>query len=88
VAHLPLPDQSVDLVYSRFGVMFFADPIQAFGNLWRMLRPGGRIGFVCWRSIQENELNNWAAGKFLRLEPTELDAKRRRLLTYRFTVNG
>ena len=56
-AHLPLPDQSVDLAYSRFGVMFFADPVQAFGNLWRMLRPGGRIGFVCWRSIQENELD-------------------------------
>ena len=36
----------------------------------------------------QHSLNNWAAGKFLRLEPTELDAKRRRLLTYRFTVNG
>ena len=56
-AQLLLPDQSVDLVYSRFGVMFFPDPVQAFTNLLRMLRPGSQIGFVCWRSIQENELD-------------------------------
>ncbi|WP_159587273.1 class I SAM-dependent methyltransferase [Chelativorans xinjiangense] len=71
-AQLSLPDQSVDFVYSRFGVMFFADPIHAFGNLRRMLRSGGRIGFVCWRSIQENELDFLpleAAGLALRDAP-------------------
>jgi SAM-dependent methyltransferase len=56
-ATLALPDRSIDRVFSRFGTMFFADPTAAFINLHRMLRPGGRIGFVCWRSMQENELD-------------------------------
>lgn len=43
-----------DVVFSRFGVMFFEDPIEAFGNLRRALRGGGRVSFVCWRPIQEN----------------------------------
>lgn len=43
-----------DVVFSRFGVMFFADPGAAFGNLRRALRPGGRLGFVCWRPLAEN----------------------------------
>jgi SAM-dependent methyltransferase len=40
--------------FSRFGVMFFADPIAAFANLRGALRPGGRLGFVCWRPMREN----------------------------------
>ena len=43
-----------DAVFSRFGVMFFADPTAAFANLRRALRPGGRLGFVCWRPLAEN----------------------------------
>ena len=43
-----------DLVFSRFGVMFFADPPAAFANLHRALRPGGRIAFVCWQAIDRN----------------------------------
>ncbi len=43
-----------DLVFSRFGVMFFDDPIGAFANLHTALKPGGRLAFVCWRSPQEN----------------------------------
>lgn len=50
-AELPGP---FDLVYSRFGVMFFADPVAAFANLRRALRPDGRLGFVCWRALGEN----------------------------------
>ena len=46
-----------DAVFSRFGVMFFADPAAAFRNLGRALRPGGRLGFVCWRDLDENELD-------------------------------
>jgi SAM-dependent methyltransferase len=34
--------------------MFFADPPAAFANLRRALKPGGRIGFVCWRTLFEN----------------------------------
>ena len=43
-----------DLVFSRFGVMFFGDPGAAFANLKRGLRSGGRILFACWRDIGEN----------------------------------
>ena len=43
-----------DLVFSRFGVMFFGDPVAAFANLRRALKPSGRLAFVCWRTPQEN----------------------------------
>ena len=45
---------SRDLAFSRFGVMFFADPTRAFANLRSALRPGGRVAFSCWRAIPEN----------------------------------
>ncbi len=45
---------SFDLVFSRFGVMFFADPVRAFKNLARATRPSGRLLFMCWRSMKEN----------------------------------
>jgi SAM-dependent methyltransferase len=45
-----------DLVFSRFGVMFFRDPVLAFANLRGALRPGGRLVFVSWR---DKELNAW-----------------------------
>lgn len=53
----PLEPASFDAVFSRFGVMFFPDPVRAFGNIGRALRPGGRLGFVCWRGLDENELD-------------------------------
>jgi SAM-dependent methyltransferase len=49
-----LAAQHFDLVISRFGVMFFADPVAAFTNLIGALRPGGRLCFVCWASLDEN----------------------------------
>lgn len=52
-----LADGGCDAVFSRFGVMGFADPVAASGNLRRMLRPGGRLAFVCWRALAENELD-------------------------------
>ena len=45
---------SFDALFSRFGVMFFADPAAAFANLRRGLKPGGRIAFCCWRDRREN----------------------------------
>jgi len=48
------PPGSFDALYSRFGVMFFADPPAAFANLRRALRPGGRLAFVCWQAVQKN----------------------------------
>jgi SAM-dependent methyltransferase len=43
-----------DLVFSRFGIMFFADPVRAFANIRTGLAPCGRLAFVCWRSFPEN----------------------------------
>jgi SAM-dependent methyltransferase len=45
---------SFDLLFSRFGVMFFAEPARSFANLRRALRPGGRLAFACWRPPREN----------------------------------
>lgn len=44
-----------DLLISRFGVMFFDDPPAAFANLRRAAAPGGRLAFICWRPMPENE---------------------------------
>ncbi len=43
-----------DLLFSRFGVMFFDDPVAAFTNLRSALDRGGRLAFVCWRALAEN----------------------------------
>lgn len=49
------PKSEADVVHSRFGVMFFNDPHGAFANLASALRPGGRLAFICWRPLAENE---------------------------------
>jgi SAM-dependent methyltransferase len=41
--------------FSRFGVMFFADPVAAFTNVARLLKPGGVLSFVCWQAVTSNE---------------------------------
>jgi SAM-dependent methyltransferase len=53
----PFEPGSFDAAFSRFGVMFFADPIVAFSNIRRSLRPNGRLAFVCWRALEENPLD-------------------------------
>ena len=53
-----IPD-GFDLVYSRFGVMFFSDPRAAFANLYRVLVPGGRLAFVCWQPLEGNPWMSW-----------------------------
>lgn len=50
----PFPEQSFDLVLSRMGVMFFAEPEKSFANIRRGLRRGGRLVFACWRTLDEN----------------------------------
>ena len=50
--------ESFDLVFSRFGVMFFGDPVAAFENIRRALKPSGRLVFLCWRTPAENP---WSA---------------------------
>jgi SAM-dependent methyltransferase len=48
------PADSFDLLISRFGVMFFADPVAAFTNLHAGLRRGGRLCMAVWASLDEN----------------------------------
>lgn len=47
-------DQGFDLALSRFGVMFFADPVAAFANIRAAMRPGGRLAFVTWAGMAAN----------------------------------
>jgi ubiquinone/menaquinone biosynthesis C-methylase UbiE len=71
----PFTPATFDAVFSRFGVMFFADPAGAFGNIRKALRPGGRLAFVCWRAPSENPimvLPMMAAAPYLPpVEPTD-----------------
>ena len=50
----PFAAGAFDLLVSRFGVMFFAEPERAFANLRRALRSGGRLVFVCFRAPRDN----------------------------------
>ncbi|MFE5600191.1 class I SAM-dependent methyltransferase [Streptomyces coelicoflavus] len=52
----PFDAGAFDAAVSRYGVMFFADPVAAFGNVGRALRPGGRLAFVCPADAM---LNGW-----------------------------
>ncbi len=50
---LPFPDNSFDLATSRFGVMFFRDPVLALRELLRVLRPGARACFLTWGPFEQ-----------------------------------
>ncbi len=50
----PFVSGSFDLVVSRFGVMFFAEPAISFANMRKALRPSGRLAFACWREPRDN----------------------------------
>lgn len=50
-----LPEGAFEILFSRFGVMFFDVPTGAFAHMRRALRPGGRVAFVCWRGPAEND---------------------------------
>ncbi|MEU3286062.1 class I SAM-dependent methyltransferase [Streptomyces longwoodensis] len=52
----PFVAGAFDAAISRYGVMFFDDPVAAFGNVGRALRPGGRLAFVCPADAM---LNDW-----------------------------
>lgn len=49
------PEAPFDLAVSSFGTMFFSDPVAAFANIRRALRPGARLAMLVWRSLDENE---------------------------------
>ncbi|HVE26219.1 MAG TPA: class I SAM-dependent methyltransferase [Sporichthya sp.] len=70
----PFVPGGFDVVLSRFGVMFFAEPATAFANIARGVRPGGRLAMLVW---QRAEVNEWmsavaaalAAGRTLPAPP-------------------
>ena len=51
------PEGGFDLAISRFGTMFFDDPVAAFANIAAALRPAGRLVMMVWR---EHERNEWS----------------------------
>lgn len=54
-----------DVVYSRFGVMFFQSAVRALRNAHRALRPGGKVCLIVWRSLADNAC--WGAAKEIAL---------------------
>ena len=66
------PKGAFDVLFSRFGVMFFPDASAAFRNLRAALRGGGRLAFVCWQPIDRNPwilLPTMAAAKHVAIPP-------------------
>lgn len=55
VDELAVDGQPYDVVTSRFGVMFFDDPVAAFANMARATRPGGRLAFAAWTGLADQE---------------------------------
>ena len=55
-----------DLIFSRFGVMFFVEPAAAFANIRKAGAKGARLAFVCWRKMEENE---WTMLPWLTAKP-------------------
>lgn len=51
----PFESEAYDVALSRFGTMFFADPVAAFANIGIAIRPGGRIVLIAWRGVGDNE---------------------------------
>jgi SAM-dependent methyltransferase len=70
----PFDPQSFDAVISRFGVMFFSEPVDAFTNMRRTAKDSGRLVFVSWQALTHNEwliVPAMAAAEFVVLpEPT------------------
>ncbi len=64
----PFPPGRFDLAISRFGTMFFDDPVTAFANIGRSLRSAGRLVMMVW---QAHERNEWAVAIRQSLDTTD-----------------
>jgi SAM-dependent methyltransferase len=60
----PFPPAAFDVAVSRNGAMFFEDPVAAFRNIARALRPGGRLVLLAWQPFERNE---WLTAVFAAL---------------------
>lgn len=52
--NMPLPDGAFDIVYCQLGLQFFPDRPAALREMYRVLVPGGRLGFMVWQDIQSS----------------------------------
>jgi SAM-dependent methyltransferase len=62
----PLPENYYDVVYSRFGVMFFQNIVYALKNAHKALKPGGKLCMIVWRTIRDNPC--WGLAKDIALK--------------------
>jgi SAM-dependent methyltransferase len=53
-AKMPFPDASFDIVYCQLGLQFFPDRPAALHEIYRVLAPGGRLGLMVWRGIENS----------------------------------
>jgi ubiquinone/menaquinone biosynthesis C-methylase UbiE len=75
-AEIALPTNQFDLVFARFGTMFFANPVAGLRNMRRALKPGGRMVHIVWRDRADNPWLSMAKDVVLRfLPPPGADAE-------------
>lgn len=65
----PLDGARFDCLFSRFGVMFFDRPVVALTHLHGLLRPNGRLAFVCWRGAADNDWVSLPLGAIRHIVP-------------------
>jgi ubiquinone/menaquinone biosynthesis C-methylase UbiE len=68
-AEIALPESQFDFVFSRFGTMFFANPVAGLRNMRKALRPGGRMVHIVWRDRADNPWLSMAKDVVLRFLP-------------------
>ncbi len=74
VTSADLGEDRFDLITSRFGVMFFDDPVAAFSNMRRALKPTGRLVFICWQALERNPWMGEPAAATFEILPPPADA--------------
>jgi len=75
-AEIALPNDAFDLVFARFGTMFFANPVAGLRNMRRALRPGGRMVHIVWRNRADNPWLSMARDIVLQFVPAPGDDAR------------
>ena len=68
-AEIALPTSEYDLVFARFGTMFFANPVAGLRNMRKALKPGGRMVHIVWRNRADNPWLSMAKEVVLRFLP-------------------
>ncbi len=68
-AEIALPNERFDFVFSRFGTMFFANPVAGLRNMRKALKPGGRMVHIVWRDRADNPWLSMAKDIVLKILP-------------------